>query len=123
MKVNFSIPLNKFGEGGVIYSKDAVEKAVKEYKKRINEKRSLGEFGPRSCTTVELGNVSHIVTDVETTDDGIKGELEVITSNGYDTQGVISTRGDQLAAMIEGSNLKVEPFIINGEIVSFDIVR
>lgn len=70
---------------GRVYTKEAMEMAVKEYLSREDKTRRLGEMDPRPDEDpwVHLSNVSHMIEDVRFEGDKLYGDIELLdTPNG-----------------------------------------
>lgn len=123
MKASFSIPINvAFQRDGYTFTRDAVENAVSEYQSKIKENTSLGELNHPAGINIDLSNVSHIVRDLKIDGENIVGEVEVLTSPGYDSQNIISTKGDMFAELLKhGVPYAFEPIIFGNEIRSINV--
>lgn len=75
---------NAKNQNGRIYPKNILKREIEKYKReKVNERLSLGELDHPSESTVNLKNVSHLVTDVWWEGNDVMGEVEVLpTPNG-----------------------------------------
>lgn len=64
---------------GRVYPREILEREIENYRKLVIERRAHGECDHQDSLTVELKNVSHIVTDIYMDDDGaVHGEIEIL---------------------------------------------
>jgi hypothetical protein len=77
--LEFSDSPNKNGR---IYKKDSIDDSVIwEYQQKINESNALGELNPQWSNDngeIRLSNVSHLVTSIEKTDEGLIGDIKIL---------------------------------------------
>jgi len=81
---------------GRVYPKDILSREVKNYKKIVDERRSLGELDHPDDSVVNLKNASHLVTDVWLDGDCVMGKIQVLNTPS----------GKTLKALVE-ANVKV----------------
>ena len=90
------INLNQ-NRNGRYYSPEVLAKAFSDYNERVIAGEACGIFGNSTSPEIDLANVSHIITNIDNTDD-------IYTVTG---KTVITPKGKALAALIdEGVNLK-----------------
>lgn len=65
-------------KNGRIYRKPVMEKALSEYQKLIEEKRSLGELGHPPNPQINLNQVSHLITQLEFKGNDIHGRAKIL---------------------------------------------
>jgi len=75
---------NAKNQNGRIYPKKILKREVEKYKKeKVNERLSLGELDHPDDSTVNLKNVSHIITDIWWRGNDVMGKVEILpTPNG-----------------------------------------
>ena len=99
--IKFSGPIIIEGpnSNGLVFDKDAMVNAVKEYKeKMIDTGRSFGELGiPEHLSCIGMKNVSHRITDLKIQDDRLIADIEVLSSYGNN---VGTPMGDILQTLI-----------------------
>lgn len=66
-------------QNGRIYTRNILEREVRNYQKYILENRSLGELDHPDSSVIELKNVSHIVREAKMDEQGIVfGKVEIL---------------------------------------------
>ena len=79
--------LQKFGEkngNGRIYPEKTLRREVENYKKVVDDRRSVGELDHPDDSVVNLKNVSHLVTDIWMDGNKVMGKLEVLPTPAGD---------------------------------------
>ena len=61
-----------------VYSKDLLEREMKNYEKLVNECRATGELDHPDHSVVTLANVSHLVTHVWWKDNDVMGKIKIL---------------------------------------------
>jgi len=61
-----------------IYQKPVLEKEIERYQNLINEKRSLGELGHPPNPTINLNQVSHLITGLKWDNNNVIGEAKIL---------------------------------------------
>ncbi len=69
---------NKQNKNGRMYPKPIVEKEVGRYQELIKEKRSLGELGHPPNPTINLNQVSHLITELRMQGDDAYGKAKIL---------------------------------------------
>ena len=68
---------------GRVYSKNILEREVKNYQKLVTERRALGELDHPEDSIITLANVSHCITEVWWDGDAVMGKIQILnTPNG-----------------------------------------
>jgi len=65
-------------QNGRIYPRHILNREVENYMKAIKERRAVGELDHPERSTVNLSEVSHLVTDAKWDGDNVMGEIEVL---------------------------------------------
>lgn len=68
----------KSNKNGRMYPKGTLEKEVERYQNMITEKRSLGELGHPPNPTVNLNQVSHLITRLDWDGNNVIGEAKIL---------------------------------------------
>jgi hypothetical protein len=68
----------KANRNGRMYPKGTLEKEVERYQNMISEKRSLGELGHPPNPTVNLNQVSHLITRLDWDGNNVIGEAKIL---------------------------------------------
>jgi hypothetical protein len=68
----------KPNRNGRIYGKGIMEREVQKYQELINEKRSLGELGHPPNPSINLNQVSHLITGLKFEGNDIYGKAKII---------------------------------------------
>ena len=68
----------KPNRNGRIYGKGIMEREVQKYQELINEKRSLGELGHPPNPSINLNQVSHLITNLKFEGNDIYGKAKII---------------------------------------------
>lgn len=69
---------DKQNKNGRLYPKSVMEKELGRYQELIKEKRSLGELGHPPNPTINLNNVSHLITDLRMEGSDIYGKAKIL---------------------------------------------
>ena len=104
---------NKSNKNGRMYPKKVMESQVIKYQDLINEKRSLGELGHPPTPTINLNQVSHMITELRMMGDDVYGKAKILsTPMGKIAESLImegaglgvSSRGLGSVKMVNGIN-------------------
>jgi len=68
----------KPNRNGRIYGKGIMEREVQKYQELINEKRSLGELGHPPNPSINLNQVSHMITGLKLEDNDVYGRAKIL---------------------------------------------
>ena len=68
----------KPNRNGRIYGRGIMEREVQKYQELINEKRSLGEFGHPPNPSINLNQVSHMITGLKFEGNDIYGKAKIL---------------------------------------------
>ena len=68
----------KPNRNGRIYGKSIMEREVQKYQELINEKRSLGELGHPPNPSINLNQVSHMITGLKFEGNDIYGKAKIL---------------------------------------------
>jgi len=63
---------------GRVYPRHILRREVENYKRFINENRSLGELDHPDDSVINLKNVSHMVMDIWWEDDDVMGKIKIL---------------------------------------------
>ena len=69
---------DKQNKNGRLYPKSVMEKEVNRYQELINEKRALGELGHPPNPTVNLNQVSHLITSLKMEGTDVVGRAKIL---------------------------------------------
>ena len=69
---------NKTNKNGRMYPLSIVEKEVGRYQELIREKRSLGELGHPPNPTINLNQVSHLITELKMNGEDAYGKAKIL---------------------------------------------
>lgn len=69
---------DKQNKNGRLYPKSVMEKELGRYQELIKEKRSLGELGHPPNPTINLNNVSHLITDLRMEGSDVYGKAKIL---------------------------------------------
>ena len=101
----------KSNKNGRMYPKGTLEKEVERYQNMIAEKRSLGELGHPPNPTVNLNQVSHLITRLDWDGNNVIGEAKILDTpmgkiaKNFIEEGVrlgVSSRG--VGSLVEGKD-------------------
>ena len=118
---------NKSNKNGRMYPKKVMESQVIKYQDLINEKRSLGELGHPPTPTINLNQVSHMITELRMMGDDVYGKAKILsTPMGKIAESLImegaglgvSSRGLGSVKMVNGINEVQDDF----HLATIDIV-
>lgn len=85
---------------GRIYPESVLKKQVELYQQRIKEKRALGECNHPAESTVDLGRISHNITELHWEGRTLVGQMELNITKGFVEQGICSSLGDTVANLL-----------------------
>lgn len=72
---------NAKNQNGRIYPRSILEKEAQRYlKEKVKERRATGELDHPDRSVVNLGNVSHLITDLKWSNDDLYGTVEVLNT-------------------------------------------
>jgi len=71
---------DKENKNGRLYPKSVIEKEVDRYQELIKEKRSLGELGHPPTPSVNLNNVSHLITELKMEGSDVYGKAKILST-------------------------------------------
>lgn len=86
---------------GRVYTKEILERENIRYQEFIKMKTSLGELNHPEQSVIDLGRVSHYISETWWEGRTLMGKVELITSPGYHKSGIISCVGDQAVNLIK----------------------
>ena len=104
---------NKENKNGRVYPKAIMEKEVSRYQQLIKEKRSLGELGHPPNPSINLNQVSHLITELTFMGDDVMGRAKILDTpmgniaKNFINEGVrlgVSSRGLGSLKMKNGVN-------------------
>jgi len=75
-----SMQADKENKNGRLYPKSVIEKEVDRYQELIKEKRSLGELGHPPTPSVNLNNVSHLITELKMEGSDVYGKAKILST-------------------------------------------
>ena len=116
-------------QNGRLYTREVLEREVKNYSQMVNENRALGTLDHEDSAQISLEKVSHKIRKIWWEGNDVYGELQVLsgTPNGKIALGLlqdgvqigISSRGcGQVEKNNEGLDVVGEDFVL----ISFDLV-
>lgn len=81
MKIKFDMLLDKPNKNHRVYPKEVMRKAIREYNKVIEKKRSFGEcYSNELNCEIDIKKVSHLVTDIKIVDDEVVCGINLLTT-------------------------------------------
>lgn len=93
----------KFGienANGRIYPEHILKREVAKYQKLIEERRAIGECNHPESSVIDLSRVSHNIIELHWEGHTLVGKLEILVSEGFRKNGIISCQGDQIAHLL-----------------------
>ena len=69
---------DKANKNGRLYPRSIMEKEVNRYQELIKEKRSLGELGHPPNPTINLNQVSHLITELKMSGPDVIGKAKIL---------------------------------------------
>jgi hypothetical protein len=69
---------DKANKNGRLYPRSIMEKEVNRYQELIKEKRSLGELGHPPNPTINLNQVSHLITELRMSGPDVLGKAKIL---------------------------------------------
>jgi len=83
-----------------VYPEAILRREAENYLKLIKEKRAMGEADHPESSIVAVSRISHNVVELWWEGNVLMGKLEIIMSQGFVNQGIISCEGDRVANYI-----------------------
>lgn len=119
---------NAKNQNGRIYPKQILDRELKNYQQLIQERRALGELDHPECPTINLKNVSHVITEAHWDGDDLVGTLEILSTPSGNIvkelmrNGIrlgVSSRGAGSVIELAGNSVEVDE---DYNLICFDIV-
>lgn len=85
---------------GRIYPMNILKREIENYQTRIRERRALGECNHPDSSTIDLGRISHNITELHWEGKTVVGKLELNLTQGFIKQGICSSLGDTVANLL-----------------------
>jgi hypothetical protein len=85
---------------GRIYPEHVLKPQVELYKKKIEERRAYGECNHPADSTIDLGRIAMNIVELHWEGKTLVGKLELILSEGFRKNGIISCFGDTCANLL-----------------------
>ena len=95
-----SAVFQKFGienANGRIYPEAELKREVEKYQTNIRESRAYGECNHPSESTIDLSRICMNIIELHWEGHTLVGKMEILTSEGFRKQGIISCQGDMIA--------------------------
>jgi hypothetical protein len=96
--------LQKFdtpNKNGRIYPETILKREMDKYQGIINKGSALNELNHPSSSLIDLDRVSHVITETWWEGKILMGKLKLLTSPGWKKMGIVSTKGDQAAMLLQ----------------------
>lgn len=85
---------------GRIYPEDILKREVKNFQKKIDEKRALMELNHPDSAAIDLGRVVANIVELHWDGCNLMGKMEILVTEGFRKYGICSTLGDQTANLL-----------------------
>lgn len=85
---------------GRVYPKDILMREVERYQQNIKEHRAYGECNHPESSSIDLGRISHNITELHWEGQTLVGKMELNISEGFRSMGICSTLGDTVANLL-----------------------
>ena len=83
-----------------IYPEHVLKREVSKYQRLIDQRMSLGECNHPPQSTIDLGRISHIITECHWEGNTLVGKIEFNVTEGYRKYGICSSFGDTCVNLI-----------------------
>ena len=93
----------KFGienANGRIYPEAILKREVEKYQIKIRERRAIGECNHPSESVIDLSRVAINIIELHWEGHTLVGKMEILVSEGFRRNGIISCQGDQVAHLL-----------------------
>jgi hypothetical protein len=93
----------KFGienANGRIYPEAILKREVEKYQTKIQERRAIGECNHPSESVIDLSRVAINIIELHWEGHTLVGKMEILVSEGFRRNGIISCQGDQVAHLL-----------------------
>jgi hypothetical protein len=93
----------KFGienANGRIYPEAILKREVEKYQTKIQERRAIGEYNHPSESVIDLSRVAINIIELHWEGHTLVGKMEILVSEGFRRNGIISCQGDQVAHLL-----------------------
>jgi hypothetical protein len=77
-----------------------LKKQVEIYQQKIAEHRAYGELNHPAESTIDLGRISHNITELHWEGRTLVGKIELNITQGFVNEGIVSTMGDMAANLL-----------------------
>lgn len=97
------VVLQKYGvenRNGRIYPEHLLRREEEKYQELIRDNAAIGESDHPESSIISNDRVSHKINKIWWEGKTLVGEIEIIMSPGFVTQGIISCEGDRIANML-----------------------
>lgn len=85
---------------GRYYPEKILKREAERYKKIIEKGLSTSELNHPDSSLIDLDRVSHIITEIWWDNNILMGKLKLLTSEGFNKNGIVSTKGDIAANLM-----------------------
>lgn len=85
---------------GRYYPEKILKREAERYKKVIEKGLSTSELNHPDSSLIDLDRVSHIITEIWWDNNILMGKLKLLTSEGFNKNGIVSTKGDIAANLM-----------------------
>lgn len=85
---------------GRIYPETILKREVEKYQLKIKERRAIGECNHPSESVIDLSRVAINIVELHWEGRTLVGKMEILVSEGYRRNGIISCEGDQVAHLL-----------------------
>jgi len=91
MKVKFNVKADEPNGNGVVFTKEALRNAFKEYVKvQVEEDKAVGQLGQPKHDDIELHKSAFLVKEINEVDNDYVGDIEIIgTPSGEELKKII----------------------------------
>jgi len=94
---------NVKNRNGRIYGEELLKRQNEIFQQAIRERRAIGELDHPESSVISGDRISHNIIETWWEGHTLMGKMEILMSRGYKNHGIVSTKGDQTAWLLENN--------------------
>lgn len=94
---------NVKNRNGRIYGEELLKRQNEIFQQAIRERRAIGELDHPESSVISGDRISHNIIETWWEGHTLMGKMEILMTRGYKKFGIVSTKGDQAAWLLENN--------------------
>jgi hypothetical protein len=94
---------NVKNRNGRIYGEELLKRQNEIFQQAIRERRAIGELDHPESSVISGDRISHNIIETWWEGHTLMGKMEILMTRGYKKFGIVSTKGDQTAWLLENN--------------------